>query len=173
MMRAMQRLWSVVLILIGSAFVAPGQSRPDVAKQFIGTWRLVSTMQHFAGGVVKPDRQVGPSPLGYMIYADTNHMCAIFMNPDRPKWEFIAEPKEAELRSAMDGMGAYCGTYEVHVDEGYVLHHVELDRIPNNMGITRKRFFKLNGNRLVLTPEVVGPPTDVVETTITWERVEK
>ena len=82
-------------------------------------------------GTTRADPQVGPTPKGYMIYGDANRMCAQFTNPARPNWTSTTEPTYEELRSMIDFMGAYCSRYEVNVAEGYVLHHVEIDRIPN------------------------------------------
>ena len=147
------------------------QAGGDVAKQFVGTWRLVSTIQTFADGTSKPDPQVGPTPNGYMIYTDTHRMCAMFTNPARPQWASPAMPTEAELRSVVDFMGAYCGSYEVNAEGGFVLHHVEIERVPNFIGTTRKRFFKLNGDRLILTLDPATLPAGMTGTTITWQRV--
>jgi hypothetical protein len=47
-------------------------------------------------------------------------MCAVLANPDRPRWKVQAAPVDAELRSAFEGLVAYCGTYEVNETEGYV-----------------------------------------------------
>jgi len=51
-----------------------------------------------------------------------------------------------------------------------VVHHVEIDLSPNRTGTDRRRFFKITGDRLVLT---AAPPLPdgVRALTITWERV--
>jgi len=170
----MERRWTwmlVVLLWSGGVLDVRAQSSADIARQFIGTWRLVSTIQTFADGTSKPDPQVGPTPNGYMIYTDTHRMCSMFTNPARPQWASPAMPTETELRSVVDFMGAYCGSYEVNVEGGFVLHHVEIERVPNFIGTTRKRFFKMNGDRLTLTLDPATLPAGMVGTTITWQRV--
>jgi len=170
----MQRRWACVIAVLlwsGGALDLHAQAGADVAKQFVGTWRLVSTIQTFADGTSKPDPQVGPTPNGYMIYTDTRRMCAMFTNPARPQWASPTMPTEAELRSVVDFMGAYCGSYEVNAEGGFVLHHVEIERVPNFIGTTRKRFFKMNGDRLILTLDPAQLPAGMVATTITWQRV--
>jgi hypothetical protein len=170
----MERRWRwifVVVLWIGGVHDLGAQSSSDIARQFIGTWRLVSTIQTFADGTSKADPQVGPTPNGYMIYTDTHRMCAMFTNPARPQWASPAAPTEMELRSVVDFMGAYCGSYEVNVEGGFVLHHVEVERVPNFIGTTRKRFFKMNGDRLILTLDPATLPAGMVGTTITWQRV--
>ena len=65
---------------------------------------------------------------------------------------------------------SYCGRYEVNEAEGYVIHHIDLDRVPDLAGTDRKRFYSLQGNRLIL--RAAPPlPAGVEEWTITWERV--
>ncbi len=147
-----------------------GRSQDAVAKQFIGVWRLVSTEQRMADGTTHPSPQFGPNGIGYLMYTDAKRMCAVLVNPARPKWVDSSNPTEQELRSAMDGLGAYCGTYDVDAEEGSVVHHVELDKVPNMIGTDRKRFFTFTGNRLVL--RLAPPlPEGVLESSLTWERV--
>ena len=105
-----------------------------------------------------------------MMYSETGRMCAVLANPDRPRWKSVAAPAEAELRAAFDGLVAYCGTYEVNEAEGYVVHHIELDRVPNLAGTDRKRYYTLSGSRLVLRP-APPLPAGVKEWTVEWERV--
>jgi hypothetical protein len=38
------------------------------------------------------------------------------------------------VRSAFDGLVAYCGTYEVNENDGYIIHYVQMDRVPNAGG---------------------------------------
>ena len=147
-------------------------SLPDVAKQFVGTWRQVSSEQRLADGAWRTSPMYGPGGIGYLIYTEANRMCAMVMDPSRPQWNSESSPTEAELRSAMNGLTAYCGTYEVNAAEGFVVHHVEVERIPNRVGTSLKRFFTFSGNRLLLRP-AERLPKDVLEYVITWERVEK
>jgi hypothetical protein len=92
------------------------------------------------------------------------------MDPNAPKWKSEQDPTPAEL--AASRTGAYCSTVEVHANEGYVIHHVEIAEVPNVVGRARKRWFTFQGpNRIVLrvdTPELVAP---VAESTLIWERV--
>ena len=99
-------------------------------------------------------------------------MCVVVGNPERSRWASVQAPTEADLRNAFDGLVAYAGTFEVNESERYVVHHIEVDRVPNATGTDRKRFCSLSGNRLVLS---AAPPlpTDVKEWTIVWERVGK
>ena len=103
------------------------------------------------------------------MYGDSGIVCAFLSNPDRPRWKVETAPTEADLRSAIGGMVAYCGSYEFNERDGYILHHVQMDKVPNVIGTDRKRYFKLSGNRLVLQPTPL--PEGIKEWTIEWERV--
>jgi hypothetical protein len=77
---------------------------------------------------------------------------------------------EADVRNALDGLVAYAGTFKVKETEHLVVHHIEVDRVPNLAGAERKRFCSFAGNRLTL--RAAPPlPAGVQEWTIIWERV--
>ena len=145
-------------------------SSDPVSKQFVGTWKLVSAVQHMTDGTKRNNPMYGPGGIGYIIYGDAGRLCVININPSRPKWKNESAPTEEELRSAMKGVISYAARYEVHADEGYVLHHIEMDCVPNKIGTTQKRLFTFEGNRLILRPAPPHPP-GVADYLITWERV--
>lgn len=169
------RLWVVVgILMFGSMSVEMrAQSAEDVAmaKRFVGMWRLVSYPVRLADGTTRQ----GSTSVAYIIYTDTHpvRMCAVLMDPNRPKWKSPSTPTPEEGMSAVKGLGAYCSTVEIHSAEGFVLHHIEIARIPNDVGTTFKRWFTFEGpNRLSLRvdPSQLTPPT--VESTLMWERVQ-
>lgn len=171
----MQRRLAFVLAVVICTFSSPpalhAQDADDPARKFIGTWRLITTIQRKADGSSGPNPTYGPKGIGYIIYTDAGVMCATLTNPEQPKWENTAAPTPEELKSGKNSFHAYCGRYTVHPSGGYVVHHVEMDNIPNDVNIDRKRFFQFTGNRLLLTAD--PPPTGTTEYTLTWERVEK
>jgi hypothetical protein len=160
-------------ILIFSGVLSPvlPQSSRSLRARLVGTWRFVSASQRMADGTVRPDPQTGPKGKGYIIYTETGQMCAMIANPDRPQWKSEAAPQEDELRSALAGLVAYCGTYEVNETEKYVVHHIELDRVPNRAGTDRKRYVSLSGNRLILRPADL--PEGMQAWEVVWKRAEK
>ncbi len=160
------------LTLSGLLVLLHGQTSKPLRAQLIGTWRLVSAAQRLADGTVRPDPQTGAKGAGYLIYTDTGNVCVVVGNPERSRWASVQAPTEAELRNAFDGLVAYSGTFEVNEAERYVIHHIEIDRVPNLTGIDRKRFCSFSGDRLVLSP-APPLPRDVKEWTIVWERVGK
>jgi hypothetical protein len=169
------KMWIYILAivsLIGPASTMRVQSARSVRSQLVGTWRLVSATQRLADGTMRPDPQTGPKGNGYLMYSESGRMCAVLANPDRPRWKSKTAPEDAELRTAFDGLVAYCGTYEINEAEGYVVHHIEMDKVPNLAGTDRKRYFTFSGSRLVLRP-APPLPAGVQDWTIVWERVEK
>jgi hypothetical protein len=163
----------IILAFLLSA--APGarvtaQKTRTLREELVGTWRLVAARQRMSDGSVRPDPQPGPHGVGYIMYDATGHMCVVFANPDRPAWKAPKSPTDAEVRSAFEGLVAYCGTYDTHEQEHQVIHHVEADREPYMMGADRTRFATVTGNRLVLRP--IDLPPGVKEWTVELERVD-
>ena len=162
----------VCLVLGGVLALLHGQSAGSLHAQLVGTWRLVSSTQKLADGTVRPDPQTGPKGVGYLIYTESGRICVVVGNPERSRWQAAAAPTQAELRNAFDGLVAYAGTYEVNEAEQYVVHHIEVDRVPNLSGVDRKRFCSVSANRLILRP-APPLPKGVADWTIVWERAGK
>jgi len=97
-------------------------------------------------------------------------MCAAGMNPERPKWTNPAKPTRDELASAAGGYGSYCGTYEVDVQRKQVVHHVQVDLDPNEVGVDLVRTYVFEGTRLKLTG-TEGLEPGFTSWTYTLERV--
>ena len=110
--------------------------------------------------------RVAAEKRGYRIYTVTGHMCYVSMNPNRPRWKSEAAPTPEEALSAITGLGAYCAAVEIHAKEGFVIHHVEIERSPNFVGRARKRWFTFKGRSCVLADRYSG-------THLARERVEK
>ena len=145
------------------------QSQDDIAKQFVGMWRLVSWPQRLVDGTTRQS----PASVAYLIYTDTGHMCFVGMTPNRPKWKSAVAPTPEEALSATSpGAEGYCATVEIHAKEGFVIHHIEIETVPNLVGTDRKRWFTFEGpNHLSLRLDSPNPPA--VESTLIWERVVK
>jgi Lipocalin-like domain len=142
-----------------------------IAAQLLGTWRLVAVSEE-VGGRAMESPIYGAHPVGYLMYDSTGHVCVQLINTARPRWKDGDVPTPEEARSAIIGFGGYCGRYEIHADEGYIVHFPEADIDPNEIGQALKRFFTLNGDRLQLKA-VERRATDGVLTTktLTWTRV--
>ena len=161
-----------LVFLLGASPMSHGQSDDPVAKRFVGMWTQSSWTEKLMDGTTRQN----PLSVAHLIYTDNGRMCYVSMAPNRSAWTSAAAPSEAE---ALSGMGnrafyAYCATVEVHAKEGFVLHHVDIDKIPNVVGRTRKRWFTFaTPNKLVLRIDDTELAAPVVESTLVWERVER
>ncbi len=161
---------TTIVVLIWFSGPSPAQSQDPIGTRFAGIWRLVSWEQRLADGTTRQS----PLSIGYLIYTDTGRMCYVAMAPNRPKWKVEAAPTPEEALSAITGLGAYCATVEIHASEGFVVHHVEIERVPNRVGSTRKRWFTFQGaDRVALRIDSAELRPPVIESTLIWERVEK
>jgi hypothetical protein len=146
------------------------RSSDGLPKQFVGTWRLASWTLRLADGTMSPD----PKTVAYLIYSEAGRMCYVSMKPDRPKWKLETAPTSEEALSAITGLSAYSAAVEVHEAEGFVIHHVDVERVPNVVGRKRKRWFRFDGpNRLTLRVDAAELVAPVVESTLVWERVQQ
>ena len=156
-----------VCAIVGSA---SAQSADDTAaaRKFVGVWRLVSRTVTSADGITKPD---APNT-GYLFYSDTGITCYIAVDPTRKPWASDRTPTPEEALASITGMGAYCGTFKVNAKEGSVLHHMEIDRVPNLIGTDRKRWFTFqDANHLILKIDSAELQPPVTERRLVWERV--
>jgi len=148
----------------------------SILEKVIGTWKLISVETVLPNGEAT-FVWMGKNPLGLIIYDQTGYMSVQFMRDPRPtissgdRTHRNASPEE--IKSAYLGYYAYFGTFEVNEAEGVIIHHVKGSLWPQEVGIDYKRFFKLSGNRIVLsTPPRVREGT-LTFNRITFERVEK
>jgi len=155
-----------VLITALVLAAAPRASAPAIdPKALVGAWRLVSWETTQADGTVRKS----PMSVGSLMYSDSGRMCGVLMDPTRKTPS--RPPTDDEIRAAYNGIVAYCGTYEVDSKAGFVVHHVDLEKSPANIGINRKRWFTLEGNRLSLKIDAAELPATQKESRLVWERV--
>lgn len=167
------------LILVPALGIAHGPGRPAAtghgaaaptraAPQFAGMWRLVSRVRRLADGTTRPH----PLSAAYLVYVDSTRMCYVAMDPHRPRWGSESAPTPAEAVTTLAGLYAYCGTVEVHRAEGFVVHHVEIDKVPNLVGRALTRWFTFETpDRLRLRVDAAELSPPVVADELLWERV--
>jgi hypothetical protein len=117
-------------------------------QSILGAWRLISIYAKADDGdVFKP---YGDDPSGILIYTADGNMAAVLMRQGRPNFE-SADPlngSPAELKAAFEGFDAYCGTFDLDIAKGTVIHHVDAARFPNWVGSDQLRHFQLEGDSL-------------------------
>jgi hypothetical protein len=124
----------------------------SVAEQLLGSWRLVAYEDRPADGpTVFP---YGSEPRGLLIYDATGHMAIQIMKTPHPsvasgEEESVAPDEKAAL---LDAYVAYFGTYRVDAQKGIVVHRAEGDLYDVFIGRDEPRPFRVEGDRLVLSP---------------------
>ena len=171
-MSVFRHRWWIAGLLIGvtSGFAAGGlpRNRRSAADELIGTWKLVRRTQRFADGTSRQS----PVSFGYLIYTDARRMCYVAMDPTRPAWASAAAPTADEAVRTLAGLGAYCSRVDVNASEGYVVHHIEIEKVPNLVGHDRKRWFAFDNPdqlRLRVDKSELQPP--VIDDELVWARV--
>jgi hypothetical protein len=123
-----------------------------------GTWRLVSLQSETSDGKVTD--LYGSPPLGQLIYDASGHMSVHLLKPDLPKCGSLDRRvcPDRQARSAFDNYLGYWGRYRIDQKRGTVTHIVDGASVPDWVGTSQERFFKLSGNRLTLTtpPQKIG-----------------
>jgi hypothetical protein len=123
----------------------------------VGTWKLVSAEETMKDGATRPFPSFGPNAKGFLMYQSDGYMCAQLMNPDR-------------LKSATDGVFAYCGRYEIDVQQGWIVHLPEVATDPAFVASRQIRPFRFEEGRLVLS-DVEKQEPSVSRWRIVWEKV--
>ena len=155
----------------GGAPIAPA-GRSSVAAQLVGTWRLVSRSVTNADGERVAESALGEKPEGYLIYDAAGHVAAQLMRPGRNPAQMKncgAAPAKAQNNSTtVCGYDAYFGTYKL--EDGGVVHHMELALSPDDIGKDIHRSFVIVGDQLTITFPTTMPDGKTLARTVVWER---
>ena len=136
----------------------------EIRDRLVGTWKLVSTEETLKDGGTRPFPQFGARGKGFLIYQADGYMCAILVNPDGPKSAF--DPKAP----AADRAFAYCGRYEIDVEQKQIIHLPEVATDPNYVGSRQIRPYQFESERLIFADIEKENPT-VSHWKIIWEKV--
>lgn len=137
--------------------------------QFVGAWRLVSfESRDEAGNVQYP---FGQDVEGQLWYDSNGNMSALVAQANVPPFASgdLRGGTDAEVRAAVEGFVGYFGTYSVDLAAGTVTHHVRGASFPNWVGTKQVRYFRAEGQRLVLSsPVSIGGRQGTA--ILVWER---
>jgi hypothetical protein len=136
-----------------------------VKNPLIGNWRLVT--YETVDGTGRRAKPYGEA-VGRLTYDDRGNMSGQVMRPHRARVA-LGEGNAQQVRAAYTGYIAYFGTYEVDPAGGRVVHHVHGSLNPAWVGGDQTRAMRFDGDRLVLSAEVVKAGQTVTHT-LTWER---
>ncbi|MDG2001810.1 MAG: lipocalin-like domain-containing protein [Novosphingobium sp.] len=137
------------------------------SDDLIGSWRLEGVE------LVEDDVSAGPPPFGgnpegILHYLPDRRMAVIIQQPDRPPIEGGRRGgSDAEWRSAARSFTAYAGSWTL--EPGRVIHHVEFNNFPNDVGVDYVRIARIEGDVLHLeTPPDL--PADQRPMRLVWRR---
>ena len=133
----------------------------------IGSWELVGV--DLIGEMVEGQPlPFGGSPQGVLHYLPDGRMAVMIQQAERPP---IPEGRkggtDAQWRSAAVSFTAYAGTYSF--SPGRIVHHVEFNSFPNEVGVDYVRIARLEAGCLILeTPPEL--PADQRAMRLVWRR---
>jgi hypothetical protein len=125
----------------------------DDSAALEGAWRVISAEDRLESGEVA-SYPWGRKPVGLVIF-DSGQVSIQIMARDRPPWPPAASTPEAmksEMEAQLGSYIAYFGSYTVDEKEKSVLIDVRGGWRPSYAGTKQKRFYVLDGDRLILGP---------------------
>ena len=139
-----------------------------ISARLVGMWRLVSYET-----IERDGRRGKPygDAVGRLQYDDLGNMAGQLMRPERARVE-IGDGAAQQVRAAYLGYIAYFGTYKVAADGASVVHHVEGALNPGWVGGDQVRALRFDGERLVLSAEILKAGQKVTHV-LTWEKVSR
>jgi hypothetical protein len=145
-------------------------TRDMLGTSLAGAWKLLVFEFRSEGQVVFP---FGTNFSGLCLYDTTGHMSMQIMRGDRPR--FAVDDQQAgtplEVATAFTGCYSYFGTYVVDETHGVVVHHVSQSLFPNSIGTDLVRFYRISGDRLIVSAPTVQVRGHLMDAMLVWERV--
>jgi len=169
MMKKIARLVFAMGALGIGVLAQNGQDEAELRRKIVGTWKLAFEEDTLQDG--RKTHEFGANGKGFLMYAADGHMCAVAMNPDRPKWKNPANPTQQEKAEAFDGSYGYCGPYELDTKHNQLVHLPEVSTGPGYVGTRQLRPYQFEGNRLILSGGTVEDEPQVASWKVVWEKV--
>ena len=157
----------VVVVTLLAITTAQSQSTPSL----LGTWRLVSFEGRDSKGQVQ--HPFGERVTGQLVYDAGGNMSAQIMRDARSTFASndAARGSDREVREAFEGYFGYFGTYSVDAVKHTVTHHVQGSSFPNAIGGDQVRFYRFEGDRLLLSTPPITLRGTSLEFVLVWEHV--
>lgn len=159
-------------LLLGAALLscvsalAQREDTAPIASRLLGSWRLISWEERDGEGRVS--YPLGPDAIGQIMYTQDGRMSAQLMRPDSAR--FASEDwRKATIEGKSAAWGnyfGYFGTFSIDPDNNAIVHHIEGSWFPNLVGTDQIRFFRLEGDRLLLDAD-----TEWGKVHIVWQKV--
>jgi hypothetical protein len=169
-MRSHRWWWGGVLIGGALLFYVSTLAQHDdsiaIVAKLLGSWRLVSWEEHDSSGRIS--YPLGARAIGQIMYTSDGRMSAQLMRPDSPRFvsEDWRQATRDEKSTAWGDYFGYFGTFSIDHDKRAVVHHIEGSWFPNLLGTDQRRYFRFEGERLILDAD-----TEWGKVHIVWEKV--
>lgn len=140
-------------------------------EQFVGDWKLLTFETQLSDG--KTIEPYGKSPVGRISYNADGRMSVQIMGEKRRPFTEADKAKGTpeEALAALRAYEAYFGTYDIDESTGEVIHHVEGSLLPNWTGSDQRRYYKFDGDKLILSSGEVPYNGMTVKGLITWKKM--
>ena len=135
----------------------------------VGTYQLAGRNVKDENGAWVPVEDF--NSLGYITYGDTGYMAVNVMPLDREPFSDDG-PTPEEVQGALEGYTAYYGPFSVNEDDegGFLIHH-RIGQMNPGGEVDAKRFYDLDGDRLILTPASASGMKGDATRQVVWERL--
>ena len=166
----MKRVGKLTLGTMGLLFLgvvlAAGDAFAQTAKDFVGTWTLVSAVTEQGGN--KTDT-FGPNPKGILIVDANGRYVIAFARADLPK---VASNNRTtataeENKAIVGGSLAHFGTLSVNAADKTFTFKIETATFPNWSGTEQKRPFTISSDQLQYTAAAASGGGTA---TVVWKR---
>jgi Lipocalin-like domain len=165
----MKRVSKLTLATVGlflGVVVAAGDAFAQTAKDFVGTWTLVSAVTEQGGN--KTDT-FGPNAKGSLIVDANGRYMIAFARADLPK---VASNNRTtataeENKAIVGGTLAHFGTLSVNAADKTFTFKIETATFPNWSGTEQKRPFTISGDQLRYTAAAASGGGSA---TVVWKR---
>jgi hypothetical protein len=141
-------------------------SSAEIRARLIGAWRAVSWFDKDAdGNFFYP---LGEKANGQLIYTAEGRMSAQLMSADMAKFanaDWREATAEERTKAWLEYFG-YWGSFSIDEAKQAVIHHVEGSAFPNLVGTKQVRYFRFEGERLVLNADTAWGKVQVE-----WEKI--
>lgn len=162
----MKKLAAIVVVFALGVVAWPAATIAETAKDFVGSWTLVSAITEQAGN--RSDT-FGPSAKGVLVYDANGRYVIIFIGANLPK--FASNNRITgtadENKSIVVGSLAHFGTYVVNEADKSFTFRVASATFPNFDSTDQKRPFVITGDQLKYTAPSGSAGGTI---TLTWER---
>lgn len=139
-----------------------------MSQSVVGTWRLKRWETHHPDGRIT--FPLGPDAVGYLFYTPEGYMSVSMMRAKRAPFageDMLGGTPEEKAAAAAEYV-TYCGSYDIQ--DGAVIHHVEMSLFPNWVGVDQVRFAEVEGDELTITTKPLRIGGDTINRLV-WERV--